>query len=64
MIIEAIKEKLYEWYHGHPRLYEEEADIICKLRFDPTLKHLNDREIQALIKIHIQDMYEEKFPKP
>lgn len=53
-----FKTRIYELWHGHPFLLKEEADIICETRFDPKFKHFNDREIQQLVKLRIENMYD------
>lgn len=55
--IERIKKWLYEFRHGHPFLLEEEVEIICKTRAEQKYKHFNDRQIQKLIQIRIDEMY-------
>jgi len=54
---ETIKTKLYELWHGHPRLIEKEADIISETRFDPHYSYMSDSQIQELIKKRISKMY-------
>lgn len=66
-LLTAIKNRrLKEWFYylknGHPFLLKEEADIICETRFDDDYKHLNDIQIQMLIQLKIQMMYDEKYP--
>lgn len=56
-----FKTWLYEFWHGHPFLLEEEVDIICKTRAENKYKWMNDTEIQKLIKIRIKEMYKQKF---
>ena len=56
--ISKIKTKLYELWHGHPFLLEKEVDIICETRFDPKFRHFNDTEIQQLVKLRVNEMYE------
>lgn len=58
-----IKTWLYELWHGHPFLLEEEVDIICKTRFDEKYKWMNESQIKELIKIRIKQMYKNKFQK-
>jgi hypothetical protein len=58
----TFKEKLYELWHGHPFLLDEEVDIICNTRFDEHYKWMNDSQIQKLIKIRVKEMYKKKFP--
>lgn len=57
-----VKEWFYEFQHGHPFLVNEEADIICKTRFDNKYQWMSDSQIQNLVKIRVQAMYENKFP--
>ena len=56
---DKIKTWWYELIHGHPFLLDAEVDIICKTRDEPKFKHFNDREIQQLVQIRIDDMYEQ-----
>ena len=62
-----MKEKIEKWFYqlinGHPRLLDEEVDIICTTRFDKNYDYLNDTQIQKLIQIRIKEMYRKKFPK-
>ena len=44
-----ISEWLYEAWNGHPFLLSEEAEIICKTRFDENFKWMNDSQIQNLV---------------
>jgi len=53
-----LKDKAYEFRHGHPFLLSEEVDIICETRADSKFKHYNDYQIQSLIKRRVHDMYE------
>ena len=62
-IIEKLKCKLYEWWHGHPFLIEEEVDIIIKMRSSQFYKSLTEPQIRALIDKRIQQMYIDKFGK-
>lgn len=57
-----LRARIYELWYGHPFLLKEESDIICETRFNPKFKHLNDSEIQTLIKIRIDEIYE-KYKK-
>jgi len=52
-----LKNKLFEFWHGHPYLLSEEVEIICETRDHSKFKHLNDREIRLLIKKRISEMY-------
>ncbi len=56
-MIDKLKTWLYELWYGHPFLLSEEVHIICETRDDPKFKHLNDYEIQKLVKIRIKEMY-------
>lgn len=58
----SIKNRLYEFRHGHPFLLKEEVDIILETRFDEKYKWMNDQQIQALVKIKVKAMYKNKFP--
>lgn len=59
---DKIKTYLYEFWHGHPFLLEEEVDIICKTRGDEKYKWMNDTQIQELVKIRVKEMYKKKYP--
>lgn len=54
-----FKNKIYEFFYGHPFLLNEEVKIICETRSDLKLKHFNDCQIQELIKYRIKKMYKE-----
>ena len=56
------KEWLWEFWHGHERLFAEEARIILEVRGDPELKIFSDESIQILIRRKIRDMYKRRFP--
>lgn len=60
--INHFKKWFYEFKHGHPFLLNEEVDIICETRADEKYKWMNDRQIQKLVKIRIEEMYRKKFP--
>jgi len=60
---EKLKDWFYEFRHGHPFLLKEEADIICETRFDEQFMHFNDSEIQWLVRLRIENMYERRFPE-
>ncbi len=60
---DKIKTWFYELWHGHPRLIDEEADIICKTRAEEKWKWMDEGLIQILIKMRIKAMYQKKFPK-
>lgn len=60
-MLEKIKTWLYEFWHGHPFLLEEEVDIIIKTREDPNYKHYTNSQIQKLIRIRVKEMYKNKF---
>lgn len=57
-----ISEWLYEAWNGHPFLLSEEAEIICKTRFDENFKWMNDSQIQNLVKLKARAMYKKKYP--
>ena len=59
---ERQKEWLWEFWHGHERLYKEEAEIIIKARTNPDLQMFSDDSIQRLIKHKIRAMYKRRFP--
>ena len=61
-MLERFKKWFYEWKNGHPFLLDEEVDIIFKTREKPSLKHLNDLQIQELIKVKVSYMYKNKYP--
>lgn len=59
----AVKTWLYEFWHGHPFLLEEEVDIIVQTRlYDRQYQWMNDKSIQELVKIRVREMYKKKFP--
>ena len=58
-----LKRWFYEFYHGHPLLLKEEADIIVETRLnDSASKWMNDTQIQELVKIRVKAMYNKKYP--
>lgn len=58
----AVKNWLYEFWHGHPFLLEEETEIIVQTRlYDMQYQWMNDIQIQDLIKIRVKEMYKKKF---
>lgn len=59
---ERQKEWLWEFWHGHERLYKEEAEIIIKARTNPDFNMFSDDSIQRLIKHKIRAMYKRRFP--
>ena len=61
-MLKTAKNTLYEFYHGHPFLLNEEVDIICDTRFDEKYKWMNDIQIQELVKIRVKAMYKKKYP--
>ena len=61
-MLDRFKKWFYEWKNGHSFLLKEEVDIICETREDRKFKNLNDYEIQELIKIRVNCMYEKKYP--
>jgi hypothetical protein len=56
------KDRIYEFWNGHPRLVHEEVEIICNTRESPRYKHFNDAIICELIDLKIASMHYEKFP--
>ncbi len=58
-MLDKIQLKLYELWHGHPFLINEEVNIILKTRDDPKYKHLTESQVQELIKIRVQEMYKQ-----
>jgi hypothetical protein len=52
-----IKNWLYEWWHGHPFLLDEEMAIIIKTREEERYKWMPEDMIQKLIRIRIKEMY-------
>lgn len=61
-MLSKFRKWFYEFKYGHPFLLKEEVDIICKTREELNFKHLNDHEIQILIAVRINEMYNNKFP--
>ena len=61
--MKTFKNWLYEYWHGHPFLLDEEVDIICKTRAEGRYKWMDEEQIKLLIKMRIKKMYKEKFPK-
>ena len=58
-----FKRWFYEFYHGHPFLLKEEADIIVETRLnDRANQWMNDVQIQELVKIRVKAMYKKKYP--
>ena len=60
---DKLKNWLYELWHGHPFLLDEEVEIICNTRAEEKFKWMNDTQIQELVKIRVKAMYKQKFPK-
>lgn len=59
----AVKTWLYEFWHGHPFLLEEEVKIIVQTRlYDKQWQWMNDIGIQDLVKTRVKEMYKKKFP--
>lgn len=56
-----IENWLYEFWHGHPFLLNEEVDIILKQRADERYKWMTEKQIQNLIKFRIKEMYKKKY---
>lgn len=67
-LIEAIKnKKLNDWFYyfknGHEKSIFDESDIIIQTRlYDYKLKYLTDKQIQKIIRLRIESMYEKKYP--
>jgi hypothetical protein len=61
-MIRKLKKWFFEWKNGHPFLLNEEAGIICEVRFDEKYKWMNDNQIKKLVEIRIKQMYKEKYP--
>jgi hypothetical protein len=61
-MLEKLKTRIYEWYHGHPFLLAEEVAIICDTRLDTKYKWMNDRQIQKLVETRVKEMYRKKYP--
>lgn len=54
-----IKDKWFEFLHGHPRLIEKEVDIIIAVRSDRNYKWMDDSKIKKTIKEKVKQMYVE-----
>ena len=62
-MLERLARRLYEFKHGHPFLLEEEVEIIVDTRLGDTSNRLmNDRQVQKLVKVRVEEMYKRKFP--
>ena len=59
---QRLRDWFYQFKHGHPFLLDEEVEIIINTRDDKKYTWMNDREIQKLIQIRIEQMYKARFP--
>ena len=62
-MLERLARRLYEFKHGHPFLLEEEVEIILDTRLgDTSNRWMNDRQVQKLVNVRVEEMYKRKFP--